>query len=284
MADVGEHGWDLVITPKRGWFDVDLKGVWSYRDLVMLLVRRDFVAFYKQTVLGPAWFVVQPLVTTLVFTIIFGRIAGIPTDGVPPFLFYMAAVVPWTYFAQSLTKTSDVFVANAGIFGKVYFPRLVVPLATVITNLATFGIQFGLFLAFYLFYHWRGAGFNWNAWMALLPFFVLHMALLALSVGILISAMTAKYRDLALIVGFGVQLWMYATPIVYPLSQVPEAWRPVFALNPVTGIVESFRHAFFGTPAPGIAVLATGVMVTGVLLIFGLLLFSRVERWAADTV
>src|SRR5688572_8135547 len=240
----------------------------------MLLVRRDFVAFYKQTVLGPAWFVVQPLVTTLVFTIIFGRIAAIPTDGVPPFLFYMAAVVPWTYFAQSLTKTSDVFVANAGIFGKVYFPPLVVPLSTVITNLATFAIQFLLFLAFYLFYQARGAGFHWNAWLALLPFMVLHMALLAFSVGVLISAMTAKYRDLALVVGFGVQLWMYATPIVYPLSQVPEAWRPVFALNPVTGIVESFRHAFFGTPAPGMAVLATGVMVTAVLLILGVLLFS----------
>src|SRR5688572_4189198 len=195
----------------------------------MMLVRRDFVAYYKQTVLGPIWFVVQPLATTLVFTIVFGKIAAIPTDGIPPFLFYMAAVVPWTYFAQSLTRTSDVFVANAGMFGKVYFPRLVVPLATVITNLATFAIQFLLFLGFYIYYQIRGAHFSFDWWLVLLPLVVVHMGVLAFSVGILISAMTAKYRDLAFVVGFGVQLWMYATPVVYPLSQVPEAWRWLFA-------------------------------------------------------
>jgi lipopolysaccharide transport system permease protein len=275
---------EIVITPQRGWLDIDLKAVWAYRDLIALLVRRDFVAYYKQTVLGPMWFLIQPLLTTLVFTVIFGRIAGISTDGVPPFLFYMAAVVPWTYFAQCLTKTSDVFITNAGIFGKVYFPRLVVPLATVITNLITFGIQFLLFVAFYVYFLAAGADFGWNAWLIALPLMVAHMAILALSIGILISAMTAKYRDLAFTVGFGVQLWMYATPIVYPLSQVPQAWRWVFALNPVTGVVESFRHAFFGTPAPSPSILATGVLVTACLFLLGLILFSRVERWSADTV
>jgi lipopolysaccharide transport system permease protein len=273
-----------LITPHRGWLDVDLAGVWRYRDLVLLLVRRDFVAYYKQTVLGPAWFVLQPLVTTLVFTVVFSRIAGIPTDGVPPFLFYMAAVVPWTYFAQCLTKTSDVFVANAGIFGKVYFPRLVVPVATVITNLITFSIQFLLFLGFYIYLMLRGAQFAWNAWLLLLPLVVVQMAVLALAVGILMSAMTAKYRDLALVTGFGVQLWMYATPVVYPLSQVPADWRWVFALNPVSAVVESFRHAFFGSPAPELTVLMIGVVVTAVLFAAGLLLFSRVERWSVDTV
>lgn len=275
---------EIVITPQRGWLDIDLKAVWAYRDLIALLVRRDFVAYYKQTVLGPAWFVIQPLVTTLVFTVIFGKIAGISTDGVPPFMFYMAAVVPWTYFAQCLTKTSDVFVANAGIFAKVYFPRLVMPLATVITNLITFAIQFLLFVALYAYFIIKGAEFQSNSWLFALPVMVVYMAILALSVGILVSAMTAKYRDLVFVVGFGVQLWMYATPIVYPLSQVPPHWHWAFALNPVTGVVESFRHAFFGTPAPSAWLLATGAGVTAVIFLIGLIVFSRVERWSADTV
>lgn len=274
---------ETVVTPHRGWLDVDLKSVWAYRDLVMLLVRRDFVAYYKQTILGPAWFAVQPLATTLIFTVIFSKIAGLSTEGVQPFLFYMAGIVPWGYFSQCVTKTSDVFIANSGIFGKVYFPRLVVPLATVLSNLATLAIQFVLFLGFYAYFWMQGSPASPTAWLFALPVVVAYMALLALAVGILISAMTVKYRDLTFAVTFGVQLWMYATPIVYPLSQVPEAWRWAFALNPMTAAVEAFRHAFLGTPEPSADVVLIGVATTVALLLAGLALFTRVERWATDT-
>ena len=274
---------ETVITPHRGWLDIDLKSIWEYRDLVMLLVRRDLVAYYKQTILGPVWFALQPLATTLVFTVIFGKVAGLPTDGVPPFLFYMAGVVAWGYFSQCVTRTSDVFIVNAGIFSKVYFPRLTVPLATVIANLATFGIQLLLFLGFYAYSWAKGSPGSPTAWLLALPVVVAYMAALGLAVGILISAMTAKYRDLAFAVSFGMQLWMYATPIVYPLSQVPESWRWVFALNPMTAPVEAFRHAFLNTPGPSTEVILTGAATTGALLLAGLLLFTRVERWATDT-
>jgi lipopolysaccharide transport system permease protein len=274
---------ETLITAHRGWLDADLKGLWAYRDLIALLVRRDFVAYYKQTILGPAWFVLQPLMTTIVFTIIFSRIARLPTDGVPPFLFYMAAVVPWTYISHCVNETSNVFVANAAVFGKVYFPRLVVPVARVLTNLITLGIQLALLLACYAYFALQGAELRMTAWVAALPVAILAMALLGLAVGLLVSALTAKYRDLGFAVGFGVQLWMYASPVVYPLSQVPASWHWAFALNPVTGIVETFRHALFGTPEPAAAVLGLGGVVIAALLVFGTLLFTRVERLAADT-
>jgi lipopolysaccharide transport system permease protein len=274
---------ETVITPHRGWLDIDLKSIWAYRDLVRLLVRRDLVAYYKQTILGPLWFALQPLATTLIFTIIFGKIAGLSTDGVPPFLFYMAGVVPWTYFSQCVTRTCDVFIANSAIFGKVYFPRLVVPIASVIANLATFAIQLLLFLAFYAHFWVKGSPVTPTAWLLALPVVVACMAVFGLAVGILISASTAKYRDLAFAVSFGMQLWMYATPVVYPLSQVPEAWRWVFALNPMTAAVEAFRHACLGTPQPSGELLLVGAAMTFVMLFAGLLLFTRVERWATDT-
>lgn len=274
---------EIVITPHRGWLDIDLKSIWAYRDLMILLVRRDFVAYYKQTILGPAWFALQPLATTLIFTLVFGRIAGLSTDGVPPFLFYMAGVVAWGYFSQCVTRTSDVFVANAAIFTKVYFPRLVVPLATVINNLATLAIQLVLFLGATVYFWLKGSPASPTVWLFALPVIVGYMAALGLAVGMVISAMTAKYRDLAFAVTFGVQLWMFATPVVYPLSQVPEEWRWAFTLNPMTAAVQAFRHALLGTPGPSAEVLLTGAATTAALLVAGLLLFTRVERWAADT-
>jgi len=212
----------------------------------MLFVKRDFVAFYKQTILGPLWFLLQPLFTTIVFTIIFGRIAKISTDGLPQMLFYMCGIVLWNYFADCLNKTSDTFVSNAGIFGKVYFPRLTVPVSIVITNLITFAIQFLLFLAFWAYFYLEGAAIKASLWILATPFLLLQMAALGLGLGILISSLTTKYRDLRYVVGFGVQLWMYATPIVYPMSQIPEKWQWLYAMNPMAAIVETARFAFLG--------------------------------------
>ena len=223
--------WDLVLRPKTGWFDIHLGELWSCRDLISLLVRRDFVASYKQTILGPLWYLIQPLLTTLVFTIIFGNIAKISTDGLPPFLFYMAGTVAWGYFADCLTGTSNTFVSNAGIFGKVYFPRLTVPLAKVLTNLLRFSIQFALFLVFLTYFRLSGAEVSFSPWVAMLPLLILQMALLGLGFGILISSLTTKYRDLTFLVTFGVQLWMYATPVIYPVSLIPDRWRFLMVLN-----------------------------------------------------
>ena len=208
-----EH-WDLVIKPKTGWFDIHLGELYRYRDLIYMFVKRDFVTFYKQTILGPLWYIIQPLVNTLVFTIIFGKIAKISTDGIPPFLFYMAGTVVWGYFAACLTGTSNTFVSNAGIFGKVYFPRLTVPVSNVIIGLLQFGIQFVLFLGFLIYFIWRGAEIHPNYFIFAMPLVLLQMAILGLGFGILISSLTTKYRDLTFAMGFGVQLWMYATPVV----------------------------------------------------------------------
>jgi len=258
--------------------------IWSYRDLILLFVRRDFVAYCKQTILGPLWFLIQPLFTTLVFTVVFGRIAQISTDGLPQILFYMAGITIWNYFASCLTQTSNTFVTNAGIFGKVYFPRLTVPISVVITNLLTFTIQFGLFLAFMAFFYLKGSLIQPNLWILLTPLLLVQMAALGLGVGIIVSSMTTKYRDLAMAVGFGVQLWMYATPIVYPLSQIPAKWHWLIALNPMTAIVETFRYAFLGagTIQPWVSGISIGMTV--MILAIGIVLFSRVEKTFMDTV
>ena len=209
-----DNQWSTVLRSRSGWFDLNLRGLWDYRDLILLFVRRDFVSNYKQTILGPAWFLLQPLVSTIIFTIIFGKIANIPTDGIPQPLFYMGGIVTWNYFASCLSRTSDTFVANAGIFGKVYFPRLSVPLSIVIINLLTFAIQFALFLAFMGFFAARGSAIHPNRWILITPLLLAQMGALGLGLGILISSLTTKYRDLTFMTGFGVQLWMYATPIV----------------------------------------------------------------------
>jgi lipopolysaccharide transport system permease protein len=273
-----------VIRPRTGWFDVHLAELWSYRDLVLLFVRRDFVSAYKQTILGPLWYLIQPVLTTIVFTIVFGKIARIPTDGVPPFLFYMAGYIAWAYFAECLTMTANTFVTNAHIFGKVYFPRLVVPLATVITNLMKFAVQLGLFLAFYAYFLLSGAPVHATAWIAALPILILEMALLGMGFGIVISSLTTRYRDLAFLVAFGVQLWMYATPVVYPLSQIPGKYRLFYILNPMTAVVETFRAAFLGSAGVDATFFATSWATTLLVLFAGIVLFSRIEKTFMDTV
>ncbi|OJX38356.1 MAG: ABC transporter permease [Chloroflexi bacterium 44-23] len=238
--------WDLIIAPRRHLLDLHLDDLWRYRDLVLLFVRRDFVAVYKQTVLGPLWYLIQPLLTTITFTFIFGQVAQLPTDGLPQFLFYMSGTVIWTYFADCIIKTSNTFVNNAQLFGKVYFPRLAVPVSILISNLITFGIQFGLFLVFMAFFALRGSVFHPNWWMLLSPVLVFMMAGLGLGFGIIISSLTTKYRDLRFLVQFGVQLLMYATPVIYPVSAIPARFQPILLLNPMTPIVEAFRYAFLG--------------------------------------
>jgi len=276
--------WTSVIRSRSGWFDINLAELWNYRDLIMLFVRRDFVSIYKQTVLGPVWFLLGPLFSTVVFTVIFGRIAKIPTDGLPQVLFYMSGIVVWNYFAGCLTRTSDTFVANAGIFGKVYFPRLTVPVSIAITNLLTFAIQFVLFLAFMSFFYLKGSAIRPNHWVLLTPVLLLQMAALGLGFGILVSSLTTKYRDLTFVTGFGVQLWMYASPIVYPMSQIPEKWQWLYALNPMAAVVEAFRFAFLGAGSFRIWQLGLSAGVTLLILTGGIILFSSIEKTFMDTV
>ncbi len=279
-----ENGWDLVIEPPRGWLALHLRDLWRYRDLAGLFVRRDFVATYKQTILGPLWHVIQPLLTTLMFTVVFGRIAGLPTDGVPQFVFYMAGTTVWNYFAQCLTRTSNTFIANAGIFGKVYFPRMVVPVSVVISQLIAFAIQFGFFLAVYGLFWARGAPVQPNWAILLLPVLLAMMAGLGLGFGVIISSLTTKYRDLQVLVQFGVQLWMYATPVIYPLSTMGEKYRWLIVANPMTAIVETFRYAFFGTGVFSWAYLGYSAGFMVLLLLAGMAVFNRVERTFMDTV
>jgi len=284
MPNTDNQNWDLVIKPKSGWFDIHLGELYRYRDLIYMFVKRDYVTFYKQTILGPLWYIIQPLVNTLVFTIIFGKVAKISTDGIPPFLFYMAGTVAWGYFATCLQMTSNTFVRNAGIFGKVYFPRLTVPVSSVIIGLLQFGIQFVLFLGFLLYYMWQGAEVHPNFLIFTMPLMLLQMAVLGLGFGILISSLTTKYRDLTFAMGFVIQLWMYATPIVYPLSIVPENYRLLAALNPMTSIVEYFRSAFFGTSVVEPIHVAISVSITLMVFVTGIIMFSKIEKTFMDTV
>jgi lipopolysaccharide transport system permease protein len=276
--------WTSVIRPVSGWFDIHLSELWRYRDLIMLFVRRDFVAVYKQTILGPLWFLIQPLFTTIVFTIIFGRIAKISTDGLPQILFYLSGVVAWNYFAGCLNKTSDTFVGNAHLFGKVWFPRLAVPVSIVISNLITFAIQFLLFMGFWLYFFINGSTLNPKPLILLLPLLIIQMAALGLGVGIIVSSLTTKYRDLTQLMGFGVQLWMFATPIIYPTSQVPEKWQWLIAVNPMSSIIETFRYSFLGAGTVYPWQVGLSVVTTIFILFSGIILFSRIEKSFMDTV
>lgn len=283
---IEKHDW--TIEAKASLLDLKLNEVWAYRDLLVLLVRRDFVSFYKQTILGPLWFFIQPLFTTIIFTFIFGNLAGISTDGLPKPLFYMAGITAWNYFADCLTKTSTVFKDNANIFGKVYFPRLIMPLSIVVSNLVRFGVQMILFMMMLGYYHFVvGAQFTVTWAIALFPFIVILMALLGLGAGMIISAMTTKYRDLAFLVSFGVQLMMYATTVIYPLSTAIEkypsyAW--IIEYNPMTAIIETFRYGFLGEGSFSWGSLAYATGVTLALLLFGVVIFNKVERNFVDTV
>ncbi len=279
------HSW--TIEAKSSLFDLRLREVWAYRDLLGLLVRRDFVSFYKQTIFGPLWFFIQPLFTTIIFTFIFGNLANISTDGLPAPLFYMAGITAWNYFADCLTKTSTVFKDNANIFGKVYFPRLIMPLSIVASNLVRFGVQLILFLLMMLYYYLNGADFHFTWAIALFPLMVLLMAMLGLSTGMIISAMTTKYRDLAFLVTFGVQLLMYATTVIYPLSTAIEKYPDyswLIEYNPMTTIIETFRYGFLGQGTFSWGSLCYTTITTTILVIFGTIVFNKVEKTFVDTV
>ena len=285
MEHQEEYNW--TIEAKTSLFDLKFGEVWAYRDLLWLLVRRDFVSFYKQTILGPLWFFIQPLFTTIIFTFVFGNLAGISTDGLPKPLFYMAGITAWNYFADCLTKTSTVFRDNAAIFGKVYFPRLIMPLSIVVSNLVRFGVQMILFLIMMGYYYFTGAIFNISWAISLFPIVVTLMALLGLGTGMIISAMTTKYRDLAFLVTFGVQLLMYATTVIYPLSTAIEkypAYSWIIEYNPMTPIIETFRYGFLGEGSFSWSSLSYATGVTVALLIFGIVIFNKVERNFVDTV
>ena len=278
------ESWDVVIKPVHGWFNINLKEIFQYWDLILLFVRRDFVVFYKQTILGPLWYIIQPLVNSVIFTIIFSKVAKIPTDGIPPFLFYMAGTVTWGYFAACLTQTSNTFVTNREIFGKVFFPRMTVPIAIVITGLFQFIIQFVIFLGFLLYYWSQGAQVGPTIMVFTLPLILLQMAILGLGMGILISSLVTKYRDLSFAMSFAVQIWMYLTPVVYPLTQVPEKYRILYVLNPMVSIVESFRGAFLGVSSIEPNHILISIMVTLGIFFAGVVLFSRIEKTFMDTV
>ena len=285
MAETQEK-WTTEIRPKDSLLSIDFKEIWRYRDLMMLFVKRNIITQYKQTVLGPLWFVIQPLMTTVMYMVVFGGIAKISTDGLPQPLFYLAGISFWQYFADCLTKTSNTFVSNAGIFGKVYFPRLVTPLSDVISNLVRFAIQFGLFLIVYLYYAiFTDAVIQPNWYALLFPVLVAMLAGLALGFGILFSSMTTKYRDLQLLLTFFVSLWMYATPVIYPLSTITnEKLLLVMQLNPLTGIVEFFKYGMLGVGNHDWWMLGYSFGFMVVLLAIGIVVFNKVQKSFMDTV
>jgi lipopolysaccharide transport system permease protein len=276
--------WDLVISAQHNLLNIPFSEIWRYRDLLLLMVRRDFVALYKQTILGPLWFLIQPILTTIVFTIIFGNIAKISTDGLPHVLFYMSGITCWNYFAECLTKTSETFTANASIFGKVYFPRIIMPLSIVVSGLLKFAIQFVLFGCFIVWFIATGTAVHITPAVFLFPLLVLIMGMLGLGLGMIISSLTTKYRDLRFLLQFGIQLMMYATPIIYPVSSVPEKYHWLIFSNPMTAIVETFRYGFLGSGSLNITTLSCSAAISIFILVIGTIIFNRVEKTFMDTV
>lgn len=277
------HSWTTVIKPKSKLLDLKLKEVWKYRDLIWLFVKRDFKTMYKQTILGPLWIIITPILTTLMQILVFGNIAGLSTDGMPQFVFYMAGNAIWLYFSACLTKTSNTFIGNANVFGKVYFPRLVTPISIVISGLITFGVQFGLFLISVIFYFSQGA-VHPNILTLLTPLLIIQIAALAMGCGIIISSLTTKYRDLAVLVTFGLQLWMYGSAIIFPVSALTPQLAKLIMLNPVVPIVEAFRYAFTGCGTFSISYLLVSLIVTIIILIIGMIIFNKVEKTFMDTI
>jgi lipopolysaccharide transport system permease protein len=276
--------WDLEIKPQSHLLDINFRDLWRYRDLLRMFVKRDIVTVYKQTVLGPIWFIVQPILTTAIYILVFGNIANISTDGLPQVLFYLSGIVIWNYFSESFNTTSKTFTENAGIFGKVYFPRLIMPLAKITSGLIKFGIQFAFFLVIFSWFLIAGSSISPNIYMLLIPVYVLLMAGLGLGFGIIFTSLTSKYRDLTFLISFGVQLLMYATPVIYPVSTIPDQYRPLIMANPMTPIVEGFRYAILGTGTFDWWHLAYsgGFMLT--TLFIGIVIFNKVEKTFMDTV
>ncbi|MDB4927026.1 ABC transporter permease [Mucilaginibacter sp.] len=287
MNQLTEENWDIEITPKNNLFSLGLKDVWQYRDLLVLLVRRDFVSFYKQTILGPIWFFVQPIITILIYNLVFNNLANIGTDKIPGPVFYLAGTILWNYFADCLTKTSTVFRDNAAMLGKVYFPRLIMPLSIVLSNLIRFAVQFILFVLLMLVYHFYGSPIRPNIYILLFPLLIILIAALGLGLGMIISAVTTKYRDLAFVVSFGVPLLMYTTTVIYPLSATIikyPAYSWLIKFNPVTAVIETFRYGFLNKGSFCWELLAYSSCITIIILLTGIVIFNRVEKNFVDTV
>jgi lipopolysaccharide transport system permease protein len=284
LKSTNQEEWSLIISPQRAWWDLRLGELWRYRDLISLFVWRDFVAYYKQTILGPLWYLIQPILTTAVFTVIFGNIARLSTDGLPPFLFYLAGNTVWTYFANCVQNTSNTFTSNASIFGKVYFPRLTIPISVVLSNLISFFIRLLVFVAFLVYYLLIGANLHPNWWILFLPILILPLAGIGLGIGIIVSSLTTKYRDLQQLVSFGIQLMMYATPVIYPTSSIEGNWRWIVLINPMTPVIELFRYGFLGVSSLEPVYIVYSFVFMVLVLLVGLLVFSHVENTFMDTV
>lgn len=280
-----DEQWDIIIQPKKKLFDLNLSEVWKYRDLMWLFVRRDFVATYKQTILGPLWHFISPIFSTIIFVFVFGKVAKISTDGIPLPLFYLSGITIWNYFSSCLNNTSNTFVANATIFGKVYFPRLIIPMSNVISVLIKFTIQFAMLITLMVYYYFTGKypiQIGWSVFI--IPVLLLLMAGIGLGTGIIISSLTTKYRDMTVLIGFGVQLLMYASPVIYPLSAIENEYRFILMANPLTGIIECFRYSLFGVGDFSMNALAYSASFMVVVIVIGVLIFSRVEKTFMDTV
>jgi lipopolysaccharide transport system permease protein len=276
--------WTTVISPSSNLLHIPFRELWEYRELIMRMVHRDFVSRYKQTILGSLWYVIQPVFTSLMFTLVFSKIAKISTGDIPPMLFFMAGTVCWRYFSDCVTNTASTFTANAALFDKVYFPRLVVPISQLIVNLIGFGMQMVLFLGFYIFYYFQGADIHMGWRIIVLPVLLLQMALLGLGVGCFVSAVTTRFRDLQIMLGFFIQLWMYASCVVYPLSMVPPEWRWLYSINPMVFVIEAFRYAFMGHGTVYLIQLVSSLII-GIAVIFaGLILFNKMEKTCVDLV
>ncbi|WP_224998856.1 ABC transporter permease [Cesiribacter sp. SM1] len=282
--ELQQEDWTLIIKPQSSLFDLQLAEVWRYRDLMLLFVRRDFVTFYKQTILGPLWFFLQPILTTVIFTFVFGRVANLSTDGIPHVVFYLSGIVLWNYFAECVNKTSGTFTQNANLFGKVYFPRIVLPLSIVVSNLLRLGVQLLLFVGVWVYFFAKGAQITINAYALLFPVLILIMAALGLGLGMIISSLTTKYRDLTFLITFGVQLAMYASPVIYPISSLDGDIRMLILANPMSAIIETFRYGFLGEGTFSWALLGYSAGFSLVALYLGTLIFNKVQRSFMDTV
>lgn len=278
-----QENWDLVIEEKSNPFHLNLKEVWHYRDLLQLFVKRDFVTTYKQTILGPLWFFIQPLLTTITFTIIFGNVAKLSTDGAPQTAFYMAGITLWTYFSNCLTNVTNVFNTNASIFGKVYFPRLIMPLTIIVSNLMKFAIQYVLFICFVIYFYFKGLVYP-NYWIFLTPIIIIIMAFMAMGLGLILSSMTTKYKDLNQLITFGLQLLMYATPVIYPSSSIPDRYKGIMYLNPMSALFDYLRYAYLGIGNFEISNLIYPLVFTIIILAIGTIIFNKVQKTFMDTV
>lgn len=276
--------WTTEIKSNYSFFDFNINEIYKFKDLIFLLIKRDFVTLYKQTLLGPIWFVIQPLINTLIFTIIFGKLAKISTDEIPDVLFYMSGTVLWGYFSLCLMNTSNIFVKFSELFSKVYFPRIVIPISIVVTSFFQFFLQFSIFLAFYFYYKFNGSNISLDYKILFFPLIIFQIILLSIGVGTLISSLTSKYRDFTFILTFSIQLWMFATPVVYPLSVVPDKYKILMNLNPMTSIIESFREIFFGSSSINFSYIMISLSITIFLFLFGILMFNKTQRKFIDTV